>query len=90
MTFAITLNVPKSHLKVVRATVVSFSFQRKYPPHVLPFTMQTRESARAEVYMGWVYSAASFCTVSVRTQPVVSTRPGNILNFSFKVSHAYF
>ena len=26
----------------------------------------------AEVYMGWTYSASSFYTVSVRTQPVVS------------------
>ena len=28
--------------------------------------------AWAEVYMGWTYSASSFYTVSVRTQPVVS------------------
>ena len=30
--------------------------------------------AWAEVYMGWTYSASSFYTVSVRTQPVVSIR----------------
>lgn len=42
--------------------------------HVSPFTRQSRHRAWVEMYMGSAYSAPSFCTVNVRTQPVVSKR----------------
>ena len=45
--------------------------------HVPPFIIQTRQRAWAEVSMGWVYSAPSFCTGGVRIQPVGSTRPAS-------------